>query len=291
MTLIHMSRVVAAIVVAVLAVPLIALAGQQKEVPRSIVSDDFVNKRPRARSKAKGHPPRRSRVYSLASAAPASSLSEAHFEMLQLGLTIWRLQPPTRLTARERVRQLERRAQRVAADTIFREGDLIRLSIESPRSGYLYVINRDWFSDGSTGETNLIFPIRGEDNRLEAGKLIDIPAPHQTPFKASPKTNQTGELLTIIVTSAPLRLPLSRHPLPLDGVQLVEWEEKWGSEAARYEMKDGLGQPRTIAERQAAAVRGMRQLTRDDPAPQTIYLLTPRSTDGLMFDLLLSYAR
>jgi hypothetical protein len=203
---------------------------------------------------------------------------------LQLGVTIWKLQP-------DRNRQLERTSKRVEADTTFHEGDLLRLSIESPRPGYLYVINRDWFTDGSIGETNLIFPVRGEDNRLKAGKLIDIPTQSEAPFRATPKPNQTGERLTIIVTSSPLELPLSKNPLPITDTQLLDWETRWSAMSDRYEMNDGAGQTRTIQEEQAAATWRSRQLTRDDPGPQTIYLLTPKSAYGFLFHVMLSYVR
>jgi hypothetical protein len=203
---------------------------------------------------------------------------------LQIGLTIWKLQP-------DPSRQLERIAKRVEAVNKFREGDLLRLSIESPRAGYLYVIDRDWFTDGSGGETNLIFPVRGEDNQLAAGKLIDIPAEKETPFKASPKPNQVGEMLTIIVTKVPLRLPLSNDPLPITSTQLSDWEQRWSAMTDRYEMEDGVGQTRTIQELQAAEPRGTRQLTRDDPGPQTIYRLSPKSREAFLFNVLLSYVR
>jgi hypothetical protein len=153
------------------------------------------------------------------------------------------------------------------------------------------VIDRDWFNDGHFGETNLIFPVRGEDNRLEAGRLIDIPAENQSPFKASPKPNQVGELLTIIVTSTPLGLPLSSRPLQIAKAQLNEWEGMWAGTTERYEMVGGAGQGRTKQEQMAAARKGMRQLTRDDPGPQTIFLLTPKASDAFLINLQLVYAR
>ena len=188
-------------------------------------------------------------------------------------------------------RSTKETAQRVEADHQFHEGDLLRLSIESPWTGYLYVIDRDWFTDGSSGETNLIFPVRGENNRMKAGKLIDIPAEHDAPFKAKPKSNQAGEMLTIIITSKPLSLPLSKEYLPVSTAQLTEWERLWSGMTERFEMNGGAGETRTIEEQQAALPTGIRQLTRDDPAPQTIYLLKPRSSDGLLFNLLLSYVK
>jgi hypothetical protein len=95
-------------------------------------------------------------------------------------------------------------------------------------------------------------------------------------------------MLTIIVTSTPLALSLSNKELPISSAQLAGWEKMWSGMTERFEMINGSGEVRTTEEQQAT---GSRQLTRDDPAPQTIYVLTPRSTDGLLFNLLLTYIR
>jgi hypothetical protein len=262
-------------------VQLIALAGPQEEIPRSIVSDDFVKNRPRAKGKG---PKPRPRVYRLASSPRTKPAGESDSDTWKLGVTIWKVQGG-------RSRQLERVSKRVEADTKFHEGDLLRISIESPRTGYLYIVDRDWFTNGSGGETNLIFPARGEDNRFKPGRLIDIPTETEASFKATPKLNQAGEMLTIIVTSSPLQLPLSNDPLPITNTQLSDWEKRWSAVTDRYEMNDGAGQTRTIEEQQAAATGGTRQLTRDDPGPQTIYRLVPKNRDGVLFNLMLSYVR
>lgn len=266
------------IVISMLAIQLIALAGLQEEIPRSIISDDFVKNR------RKGKATPRSRLYRLASSPRKRQAGESDSGTWQVGVTIWKLQ-------RERSRQLERVSRRVEADTRFQEGDLLRISIESPLAGYLYIVDRDWFTDGSGGETNLIFPVRGEDNRLKPGKLIDIPTENEASFKATPKPNQTGEMLTIIVTLSPLQLPLSNSPLPITNTQLSDWKKRWSAITDWYEMNDGAGQTRTIEEQQAAAPGRTRQLTRDDPSPQTIYRLVPKNRDGVLFNLMLSYVR
>ena len=260
---------------------------QQTVKPRAIISDDFTKSRPTSKTRRKSGS-RNSRTYRPPSATQEVSLNGK----LQLGLTLWKLKPSrnTRYGSAQHIRE-QWEAQRVEADTPFREGDLLRLSIESPRDGYLYVINRDWFADTGSGETNLIFPKRGEDNRLRAGRLIDIPAENQLPFRANPKPNQAGEFLTIIVSSAPIPLPFYEETLPISNAQLTEWEERWGGLTERHEMVGGAGQARTVKERQAAAIKGARQLTRDDPSPQTIFLLTPKNNDGLLFNLMLFYAR
>ena len=265
------------LLILVVSLPLLAHPQQPKD--RSITSDDFNKSRPSL--KRRPVPPKK--TYRLASPPLAKPLDVYSPSTLKVGVTLWKVH-------REGYgRESREIATRVEADTKFHEGDFVRLTIESPRTGYLYVIDRDWFTDNSPGaETNLIFPHRAEDNRLEAGKLIDIPAQDYAPFKASPKANQAGEMLTIIVTSSPLSLSLSNDSLPVSSTQLTEWERKWSGVTERFEMDGGVGQTRTIAEQEAT---GNRQLTRDDPPPQTIYFLTPRSSDGLLFNLLLSYVR
>ena len=69
--------------------------------------------------------------------------------------------------------------ERIEVDTPLKVNDRVRLSVESPRDGYLYVIDREQYADGSLGDAYLIFPTRrtrGGDNRVRPGKLIDIPA-------------------------------------------------------------------------------------------------------------------
>src|SRR5215213_1526001 len=261
-----MRHTVARIFVLFLALSLPLMANHQQPKERSIKSDDFTNTRPKPKTRT-GHP-RKSRTYRPASIPLAKPLDKFSPSTLKVGVTIWKVQRVNDGGSTKEV------AKRVEADTQFHDGDLLRLSIESPRPGYLYVVDRDWLTDGSSGETKLIFPLRGDDNRLEAGKLIDIPAEHDSPFKTTPKPNQAGEMLTIIVTKTPLLLPLSTHELPVPNPQLAEWERKWSGMTERFEMIDGVGQARTNEERQAASPRGTRQLTRDDPSPQTIYFLT-----------------
>lgn len=259
----------------------------QDVTDRAIIADDFLKRRP-------GIAKKQPSTYRLAKAA------KNRFDQgtLQVGVTIWRLEAAIagssngeRSASGSYWNRADWIPRRVEADVKFREGDSLRISIESPRDGYLYVVNRDLLAGGSYGETNLIFPTKGENNRLKAGKLIDIPAQNEAPFKATPKRNQSSELLTIIVTKSPLHVRLGPKAIPISGKQLMEWEARWGGEAARLEMNGGAGQARTKEEELAASPTGARQLTRDDPTPQTIYSLIPKNKDGLLFNLMLSYVR
>jgi len=282
------------------------LARRSQDTVRTIVSDDFTKNRPKGRGqrnsarksgKVSEGSSSSGRSYRLASSPTIRRASKTNLSFpAHLGLTIWKLRRVDDSRALLQVRGKGADpwgwiAERVEADTVFQAGDHLRFSIESPRAGYLYVIDRDWFTDGSSGATNLIFPMRGDDNRLQAGRLIDIPAQDQAPFKATPEPNQAGEILTIIVTSSPLTLPISDKALPISNTQLVEWEEMWGAMAERFEMRGGTGQVRTRQEQQAAARKGTRQLTRDDPAPQTIYFLAPKNSGAFLFNLKLFYTR
>ena len=88
----------------------------------------------------------------------------------QIGVTFWRMVPETKsipgdkVTARMLVQESgtdqQYTPQRVAAGTAFKIGDKVRLSFETPRTGYLYVIDREIYADGKVGEPYLIFPTR-----------------------------------------------------------------------------------------------------------------------------------
>src|SRR5205085_12633483 len=96
-------------------------------------------------------------------------------ECAQLGLTIWRLRPVRRTDAGARIivqeaeQTLEWTPERITADTPLRPGEHIRFNFEAPQAGYLYVIDRERYADGSLGEPFLIFPTtrtRGGDNKV-----------------------------------------------------------------------------------------------------------------------------
>ncbi|MFS8086921.1 MAG: hypothetical protein ACMG6H_14910, partial [Acidobacteriota bacterium] len=257
---------------------------------RKIVSDDFTKNRQETTTAtastktSQGQSPLRPkprRTYRLASQpAKKTGLSSPGSVIAQLGVTIWRLRAADssdaggRALIREKGKSSSWAPERVEADTTFREGDHVRLSIESPRAGYLYVVDRDLFADGTTGGAMLIYPWTEADNLMRPGRLVDIPAQDDDPSYFTARLtspNQVGELLTIIVTSAPLDLPISDRPFQISNVQMSKWEKIWGGQSERFEMEGGAGEAWTQQEQQAAAKKGTRQLTRDDPAPQTIY--------------------
>ncbi|HVS83211.1 MAG TPA: DUF4384 domain-containing protein [Pyrinomonadaceae bacterium] len=177
---------------------------------------------------------------------------------------------------------------------MFREGDHVRISVESPRTGYLYVVDRDLFSDGTTGGAMLIYPWSDADNQMRSGRLVDIPAQEDDPSYFTARLtspNQVGEILTFIVTSTRLDLPISDKPYQISNVEMAKWEKIWGGEAERFEMEGGVGEVWTKQEQQASARRSSRQLTRDDPAPQTIYRVSVADSKAILVNVRLRYTK
>jgi Domain of unknown function (DUF4384) len=291
------------------------LACSPQGTPRKIVSDDFAKNRQEAAPatpKSKGStgqastglPPKArqpSRIYRLASTPikkrrPTSGLSV----VAQLGITIWRLRPAEtddpagRALIREKGKSSGWVPERVESETMFREGDRLRISVESPRAGYLYVVDRDLFSDGTTGGAMLIYPWSDVDNEMRPGRLVDIPDQEDDPsyFTARlTQPNQVGEFLTFIVTSTPLDLPISDKPFQVSNIQMSKWTKLWGGESERFEMEGGAGEAWTKQEQQASAKKGTRQLTRDDPAPQTIYRVSAGDDKAILVNLRLRYVK
>ena len=277
---------------------------QDQDTQRRIVSDDFTKSRKEgaahgstARSRVGAKARRTYRLVPNAAPGPRA-LPAGNF--MQLGITIWRLRSARkddsdrRALIREKGNAAVWAAERMASDAVLREGDFVRLSVESPRRGYLYVIDRDLSADGTTGAPMLIFPWAGADNKLAPGRLIDIPAQDDDPsyFKTSlTRHNQVGELLTFIVTSTPLDLPVSDKALTISANDLSQWEKALGGVIERYEMEGSAGELWTRKEQQAATKNRIRQLSREDPAPQTIYREFSDNKKGMLVNLVLKYEK
>ncbi len=228
------------------------------------------------------------------------------YKSMEIGVTIWRLRPPTandggaRVLVMEDARTSSWVPERIEADTPLAVSDRVRLSVESPRAGYLYVIDREQYADGSYGDAYLIFPTartRGGDNQVRPGRLIDIPAQEDDPsyFTLVPspsRRDQVAEVLSIIVTPEPLEgLPLTDKPLKLSKSDVAKWEKDWSQKVERFEMVDGAGRSWSKAEMEASAQSSSRLLTQQEPAPQTIYRIGSRSNNAFLVTVPLRYGR
>jgi hypothetical protein len=203
-----------------------------------------------------------------------------------IGVTLWRMRPsissdPVKI--RGLVHDPEQpddtkewTAERISTQASLAEGQFVRLSIESARRGYLYVIDRDVYADGTKGAPSLIFPtlrLRGGDNRVQPGIAIEIPdAQDRPPIFRVKKTrpDQVTVMLTVIVAFRPIsEIRPSREAQKLNPELLATWENRWSTKTERLEYAASLGNAYTTAE-QAAAQPNPRPLGPNDPLPATL---------------------
>lgn len=154
-----------------------------------------------------------------------------------VGITIWDLRPSTAddedsatLSVTEQAGVKNYTPVRVAAGVPLTSGQRVRVSIEAPRKGYLYVINREQYSDGTMSEPYLIFPTlrtRGGNNAVTAGRVVEIPEQHDNPpfFTLLPRRdNQTGEVLIVLVAPEKMEeVEIGRNALKFSEAQLSDW--------------------------------------------------------------------
>ena len=222
----------------------------------------------------------------------------------EIGITVWRLRPSRendeggRVLVLDGLKQTSYTPERIAASTLLNIGDRVRLTVESPRPGFLYIIDREQYADGSLGEPMLIFPTkqtRGGDNRVMPGRLIDIPAQEDqySYFTAQPagdRRDQIAEALTVILTPQPLPLTIGNQPLRVSPSQIDQWDKLWGGVAETLELVGGAGRTWTNEEKSAGAANG-RQLTQAGPPPQTVYRVARKAGGSLLVTVPLRYAR
>ena len=221
-----------------------------------------------------------------------------------IGVTLWRLRPSRKADAGERIiahdgpESVEWLPERVSSTGRLSEGDRIRISIEAARTGYLYVVNHEIYSDGSKGEPFLIFPTtrtRGGDNSVKAGRVIEIPAQDDGPPYFTLKrtrADHVGENVIVLVMPTPIEsLTITDKAQRLSDETLASWEKMWGAQTGRLEMTNGDGKPWTKQEKEAGS-DGTRSLKADEPAPQTIYYRPgASSTVPVLVKVQLQYAR
>ena len=271
---------------------------------RDITPEEFVKSRP-ARSTASSATARRARYKPATAASAASTGARKHGSTngLQLGLTIWRLRPSSMAEGAARIivhhdgETEEWTPERIESNTPLRIGERIRFSFESPQSGYLYVIDREQYAGGSMSDPLLIFPTtrtREGNNRVEPGQITEIPSQNDRPNYFTlrrTRLDQRGELLTVIVTPQPIEgITITEKPLAISSQQVAQWENQWAALTEKFEMAGGSGKTWTQAEQEAGA-NGTRQLTQDDPGPQTIYRVAVKPGSPLLVNVGLRYGR
>ncbi len=258
----------------------IAAPMQDETATRRLWDTDYLKAKGKSSAGNPAAPKRRYRIVT-----PQIPTQEVAGETV-LGITIWRLRPSTAADDKE-VRIIKHKQdnakvaswtpERIPAETPLAAGQRLRLSIETARTGYLYVINREQYADGTVGDPYLIFPtlsLRGGDNQVTVGRIIDLPALDDDPnyFTLEPsRPDQIGEVISVIV--APTRLPdvkPGEGEIQLPNDQVEKWEKMWGAKVGRLELEGGAGKTWTKEEK-AASTGKAQPLKRDSPSPQTLY--------------------
>jgi len=250
--------------------------------------------------------PAQPRTYrSATSSASASELRKAGSPSEAiLGVTLWRLRASqstdnrgARILEQKAEKNTEWVAERIEAGTSVNEGDRVRVSIESPSAGYLYVIDREQNSDGSVGDAYVIFPTdrtRGGNNKVAGGRVIEFPAQEDNPpyFSVSRSSaNHVGELLIVLVSPQPLdEIRIGPEPTKVASELVARWEREWGAKVDQFELEGGAGRAYTKEEK-AAGGDGSRMLTQGDPLPQTVFRLDSKPGKPVLVKVLLRIAR
>jgi hypothetical protein len=215
-----------------------------------------------------------------------------------VGMTLWRLRRPRQTDSGERLivheDNTEWMPERISATTRLAQGDRIRISVEAVRAGFVYIIDREQYADGSLGEPYLIFPTNrtgGGDNEVAIGRLLDIPAQDDSPpffvMKKS-RTDHVAEVMSVLVTPKRLEdIKITDKALKLTEEQVASWEKSWGSSVGRMEMAMA-GQSWTKEEKDART----RALTASAPPPQLLfYRPSVKPTEPMFVKLRLAYGR
>lgn len=268
----------------------------QDDDSKAIKAEVFLKERPinSSPSKARYRP-------AVKSTQPPALTPPSGMVLAEIGLTIWRYREAVGTDkTKELVEEDEGQEwilERISEGTLLSPGQKIRLSIESlSRTGYLYVISREEYADGSVGAPRLLFPTQKSVDRIkvEPGRLTYIPSATGR-FRIKPSESvkpHVGELLTIIVSQKPLidASQLKPQAISLQPEQMNQWLNQWKTKIAKFEMVGGAGKTMTAAE-QTAAKSDSPLMSQGDPVPQTIYQLIVKPEDPLLIVLPLRFVR
>lgn len=280
--------------ITILAFPALSNAQSDQDATRDLWDTAFIKKRPAAKIPPRRIRPVRYRIVGRNTLQPSDITAGGP---AVVGVTVWRLRP-SKTSDEAEVRQLlhqqgEWTPERVGGGTPLTEGSKVQLTIESPRTGYLYVFDREMYADNTFGDPYLIFPtlgLNGGDNKVSAGRVIEIPSSDDKPpyytLRRS-RDDHAGESLTVIVSDKPLSdLTIGRGALKISAEQFDAYEKQWGAITQQLELESGAGTAMSKAEKAAAA--GKEDLTQDDFPPQTIYRVQAKPGQPLLLTIPLS---
>ena len=282
---------------------------------KSIKSEEYLDKRPEssnAEVRKQGSPARnqqrpnpRSHVYTVDGSFPVGPPPRDQ-EYVRIGVTIWRFSPsqcaipncPQPTGERGLIDTAQ--GTRIDDSAALSTGERVRLGLESlSHDGFVYVIDREQYADGTFGDPYLIFPtknIHNGSNYARPGLQIQLPRAEGC-FCVKSRSLQrvlTADNLIVIVSPQPLLSPdeIGTKEIPLPA-KLAGYVSRAGKERVhRGTLKDGTGLARSAPE-QAAGSKGLFDtepvLTQSDLPPQNVYQSVVPRGSAAVFSLYLRY--
>lgn len=293
---------------AILVCSQVAVCFAQEDQAKSIQSDEFLKNRPTSANADRKVKPAvyitKKRTYPVVKTPiklPRKSTVKSNVsEKAMLGLTIWKQGAVSKGEESKGLVEEESGLERNESETPLAVGDRIRFSVESlSRKGYLYIVDRELYSDGTYGTPTLVYPTlnnKNGSNLIGAGTSIFVPQSSNY-FVVKPQQGakkQVAEVLTIIVSPKILveQSSLDTKAITLSQAQFTNWLKQWEVETTLLEQANGAGAKITPVEREAA--KGLVEettnpLTQNDPPPQSVFLAKIRRSDPLLVNVFLKF--
>jgi hypothetical protein len=273
----------------------ITLKAQEEETTRKLWDTAFIN------TGSKKALPRKTSKRTYRVATPNVPTDGVNGDTV-VGVTLWRLRRAKasdsgeRLIVHEGADAAEWLPERISTNTKLDQGDRLRISVEAARTGYLYVVDREQYADGSLSEPYMIFPTTrtlGGKNEVTVGKIVELPAQDDRPpyftVKRS-RIDQVAEVMSVLISPTPLEgFEITDKAQKLSEAQVSKWEKSWGARVGLLELEAGAGKTWSREEKEAGS--GVAKVLKTDaPAPQAIYYQpNTKSNDPILVKVRLRY--
>lgn len=241
-------------------------------------------------------------------------------DVASLGFTMWKLKKSQEYDiVRSEIIGFEKEGpltpERIEGELVVEDGDLLRLAIELPTKGYLYVFNQEEYFDGSHNEPHLIYPLRGinslEDNNLiEPNQPIYLPRQQESycfRFSRGKEGKIVSETYTFLVTQEPLSIKaiecmrkgesskgetkvicvprmVDKKEFDLEA-KIKEWSAH--TEVSEFNLKNPNHRKyRTMSKAERESLNNKAdKLTAQDPPPQKVYTVARKPTDPFLVSI------
>lgn len=217
-------------------------------------------------------------------------------ESVQVGVTIWRVDSGQSKGV-EQVGQ-EQTIERLDTNAPYTNGDTIRLRIQSPTRGFLYIVDQEQYADGTLGQAILVFPTlrtRNGNNLIEAWTPVEAPA-YPSVWRFTPRKlregevrkAQTAEILTIIISPKPLldRARITDQQLPLNQGEFEGWQAQWRTSVQQFDVENRVGE---VTKSKGVEQEGVEVAGDDEVGGQTTYLTAVKRGNPVLITLPLKF--